>query len=73
MKKSRAFKKDQRVCDVQGTRWGTVDSSGETFTYVVWDADIKGRPRKTLTTLLRSDGEKHLFLTMPYKDPKKTQ
>jgi preprotein translocase subunit YajC len=64
------LKKGDRVCDYQGTQWGTIASVDKYFAFVVWDADTKQKPRRSNLVELRRAGEKHLFLDKPYTDPK---
>jgi hypothetical protein len=69
MAKKRSFKRGDRVCDYQGTRWGTVADAGKVLSHVVWDEDPKRKPRSTHNVYLRFEGEKHPLLKEPYKDP----
>jgi hypothetical protein len=64
------MKPGDRVCDYQGTKWGTLDSIVGAFAFVVWDVDPKLKPRKTFLNELRSAGQKHPFLPEPYTDPR---
>lgn len=70
--KKRKPKVGDRVCDMHGSQWGTVhEILGEIFCTVVWDSDIKKKPKRDRIGSLWLEGEKHPFNKRPFSDPKK--